>query len=127
MRFTPPGARVGHAWEKVRVMKGMPPYSGAVFSERGSMEEGRPRGGDEAVGGGLGGKGTAMGMLGFLVAEVGRRGRESTADVSPKPRRTISFCMECGSRKMRVREGEGKGGRLTCTLIRLGGGASAMM
>ncbi len=46
------------------------------FCERGSMEEGRPRGRDEAVGGGLGGKGTAMGMLGFSVAEAGSREKE---------------------------------------------------
>jgi len=49
-----------------------------------------------------------MGMLGFLVAEAGSRGRESTADVSPKSRRTISFWMECGfwedeSQKVRAR------------------------
>ncbi len=57
--------------------------------------EGRSREKDGAVDGGLGGRGMAMGRLGFLVAEVGSGGRESTVDVSPGTRRTTSFWMEC--------------------------------
>ena len=72
------------------------------------MEEGKLRGEGEVVGGGLGGKGTAMGMLGFSVAEAGIKETERTVDVSPGTRRPISFWMECGfwedeSQKVRAR------------------------
>lgn len=91
MRFASPGARVGHAWEKVCVMKGMPPYSDAASSERGSTEEGRS-GGEDGVGWGeVGGRGMGMGRFGFSVADVGRGGRERTVCVSPGTRRTTIF------------------------------------
>ena len=60
------------------------------------MEEGRSGGDDGVGGGGPGGRGMAIGTLGFSVAEVGRGGRESTVEVSPGTRRTTSFWMLCG-------------------------------
>jgi hypothetical protein len=95
MRFVSPGARVGHAWEKVRAMKGIPPKSAAASSERGSTEGGRSGGEDGVGGGGSAGSGMAMGRLEFSVAEVGRGGRESTVEVSPGTSRTTSFWMLC--------------------------------
>jgi len=69
-----------------------------------------------------------MGRFGFSVADVGRGGRESTVDVSPGTRRTTSFWMVCGFWEHEERqEREGKQRRRTCSLIQLGGGASAMM
>ena len=107
IRFASPGARVGHACEKVRAMKGIPPYNAAASSERGSTEEGRSgnRDGEDVTV--SGGRGMAMGRLGFSVAEVGRGGRESTVDVSPGTRRTTSFWMFCGfCETVRVKGGE---------------------
>jgi hypothetical protein len=91
------------------------------------MEEGRS-GGEDGVGGGeSGGRGMAMGMFGFSVAEVGSGGRESTVDVSPGTRRTTSFSMLFGFWEHEgVKDVRHKLERPTCTLIQLGGGASAM-
>jgi hypothetical protein len=76
----------------MRAIKGMSPQSAAASSERGAMVDGES-GRDESVDGGPGGRGIAMGRLGFSVAEVGRGGRERTVDVSPGTRRTTSFWM----------------------------------
>jgi hypothetical protein len=85
MRVASPGARVGQAWENVRVMNGTPPYIAAASSELGSTLERRSGGSDTAGDGGLG----------FFVAEVGRGGSERTVEVKPGTRRTTSFCMLC--------------------------------
>jgi hypothetical protein len=95
IQFTSSGACVGHACEKVHMMKGIPLYSAAASSEHGSMEEGRSgsEGREDVTG--SGGRGMAIGRLGFSIVEVGRGVRESTVDVSPGMR-TTSFWMFCG-------------------------------
>jgi hypothetical protein len=93
MRVASPGARVGQAWENVRVMNGTPPYNAAASSELGSTLEGRSGGSDTAGGGGSDGRGMGMGRLGFFVAGVGRGGSERTVEVKPGARMTTSFCM----------------------------------
>src|SRR5258708_23713595 len=94
MRFTSPGARVGHAWEKVRVMKGLPRRAPHLLSSdrwRRKGQEGKiERFVVDLV------RVTATGRLGYSVAEVGSRGRENTIDVSPGTRVKTSFWMQCG-------------------------------
>ena len=91
MRYASPGARVGNAWEKVRVMNGMPLESAAASSNCGSMDAGKSGGEDGLGGGGSGGRGMEMGTLRFSMADVGMGGWESMADAIPGTRRTTSF------------------------------------
>lgn len=76
MRVWSPGARVGHAWLNVFLMKGKPE--------------------DESSAGPAGGSGTARGKLGFAVAEVGRGGSEMMSGVMPGNRIATTFCTDLG-------------------------------
>jgi len=70
MRLWSPGARVGHAWLKVDVMKGI---VGSVVEVD------------------LGGYGIESGKLGFDVADVGKGGRERSDGVRPGISRVTTF------------------------------------
>jgi hypothetical protein len=78
-------------------------------------------------GGGSCGSGMGMGRLGFSVAEVGGGGKERTVDVKPGTRSTTSFCMLWVFYEPMSVSGTSRVRGLTCTLIQLGGGESAMM